>query len=462
MRRFILMCVVFFGGGLMLATLPALSQTSGAGNRPAVPPPSAPGAVTQKDGVAQATRPSSAQDTIAPGTQITMQNWQNYQQFMPDGMVSLFQGRYYWKMPPDVEMDVGPTVIRALPKDYLEATEKYSAQVKIVDLGGGGLTLQNYQGGRPFPDAQEPHKGWKILANVWFRYLPHLLVDTYGTGCYQDSYGSINCSADEIVYRQLSFNTDPGVPTNVPGAEGKFYTEWVMTVEPEHEKYNASLTISYADLSKPENVYIFIPSLRRYQPVSAAARCAPSSGSDATADDYRFGFDSNLTQMQVEYIAQKKILALVDADIPKTNFPEGYDMPLGWPKPSWGKWQMRDVDVISVSKIPSQAAGYCYGKRVMYVDRSFSAPLWEDLYDGQMRPWKFLGLFLRTLDLPAIGPVNATGSQVEAYWDIQNNHSTFFSDPAVSHPFYVNEQAPKDYSDLAKYATPGGLDEIMR
>ena len=406
--------------------------------------------------------PVSASNTIAPGTQINLGNWRNYQDFMPDGMVALFQGQYYWKMPADVQMEVGPTVIHPLPKTYLDATEKYSSQVKVIELPDGGLTLQGYQGGKPFPNPSEPHKGWKILANVWYRYLPHLLVDTYGTGCYQDSFGSVNCSVDQIVYRQLSYNTDSGIPASIPGAEGKFYTEWVMTIEPEQQRYNASLTISYADPAKPEDVYVFIPSLRRYQPVSAAARCAESGGSDATADDYRFGFDSNLTQVKADYTGAKKILALLDIGIPDTRYPDGYDMPLGWPKPSWGKWQVRDVDVISVSKIPSQAAGYCYGKRVMYVDRAFSAPVWEDLYDAKMKPWKYLALFLRTLDVPGIGPVNTTGSLVEAYWDIQNKHSTFFSDPAAKHPFYVNQEAPKDYEDLSRFTTPSGLNEIMR
>jgi hypothetical protein len=50
----------------------------------------------------------TAQGMIPVGTKITMQNWQQYKQFMPDGMVALFGGNYFWKMSPDVEMDVGP------------------------------------------------------------------------------------------------------------------------------------------------------------------------------------------------------------------------------------------------------------------------------------------------------------------------------------------------------------------
>ena len=400
--------------------------------------------------------------TIPAGTRITVQNWQNYEQFMPDGMIALFQGGYYWKMPPDVEMEVGPSVIHPLPKTYLDATEKYASQVKLLELPDGRLLLNGYLGGTPFPNPADPHKGWKILANLWYRYMPHLLVDTYSTGCYVDSVGNISCDADEIVYRQLSFNTDPGIPVTIPGAEGKFYSQWAMTVEPEQQKYHASLIISYSNLSKPEDAFVFNPTLRRHQPISTLARCAPSAGSDATRDDSRFGFDADLTQMQVEYIGAKKILALVDADLPQGEFPAGYDMPLGWPTPTWGKWQVRDVDVISVSKIPSLAADYCYGKRVMYVDRAFSGAVWEDLYDSNMKPWKFVGLFLRTLNVPRVGPTNVTGSQVEAFWNIQNKHATFFGDPAGGRPFYVNDQAPEAYNDVGEYTTPSGLDEIMR
>ena len=103
--------------------------------------------------------PPAAADSIPLGTTITMQNWQQFQQYMPDGMVALFEGKYFWKMPADVKMEVGPTIIRPLPKTYMEATEKYSGQVKLVELPDGALTLSGYQGGMPFPNPAEPHQG---------------------------------------------------------------------------------------------------------------------------------------------------------------------------------------------------------------------------------------------------------------------------------------------------------------
>ncbi len=401
------------------------------------------------------------EDSIPPGTRITMQNWENYKQFMPDGMIWLFEGKYFWKMPPDVEIIVGPTVIHPLPKTYREATERYSKQVEISELPDGALSLRGYRGGQPFPNPADPHKGWKILANVWYHYLPHLLVGTH-TLCTQDKYGSIRCGDNTFVYRQLSYNTDPGVPQTIPAAQGKYYTQWLMALLPEERKYNTTLTILYSDLSRTEERFAFIAALRRPEPISSASRCSPLTGTDITPEDTRFGFDSNLAAVQAEFLGSRRILALVDAGLPQGRFPDGYDMPLGWPQPSWGRWQLRDVDVIAVSRIPSRAAGYCYGRRVIYVDRATSAPLWEELYDSKLQPWKIYGLFLHTIDVPGIGPINTSGSMVSAFWDIQNSHSTFVSQPADGQPFFVNGQAPAEYNDVQRYTTPSGLDLIMR
>jgi hypothetical protein len=120
--------------------------------------------------------------------------------------------------------------------------------------------------------------------------------------------GSIDCGANVFVGRQLSFNTDPGIPSVIPGGEGKCYTEYFMTLEPENERYNASVIISYLDLSKPQDIYTFIPSLRRAQRVASSARCSKYSGADFTPDEYRYGFNANLTQMNVDFTGTKKIL----------------------------------------------------------------------------------------------------------------------------------------------------------
>ena len=446
-----------FGLALLLSSAAAFAQRNNEApevRNPLSAPVNSPAENSQVDG--------SMAATIPPGTTITMQNWQRYKQSMPDGMAALFEGKYFWKIPADVSMEVGPTVIHPLPPNYLAATEKYSGQIRIIELPGGGLNLTGYQGGIPFPSPAQPHKGWKILANLWFRYIPHLAVDTYGQGCYVDGYHNVNCNAGILIFRQLSFNTDPGVPATIPGGEGRYFTDYFETVEPEQDRYNANLKIDYTDLTKPEDSYVFLPTMRRYQPMSALARCAPSFGSDTTPEDFRGGYDSNMTEVKVDFLGEKTILNLMGFNMPSTGFPDNFDMPLGWPMPSWGKWQLRDVYVLNVSKLPAFARGYCYGKRVMYVDKHFYGLLWEDMYDPQEQPWKFLAVFRPAREAPGIGPVDEALSYDESIWDIQRQHATFFVDPPVGHPLYLNEQAPASYLDLTRYTTPSGLNMIMR
>ncbi len=419
------------------------------------------GAFAQGSNSTPANQVAGITPTEAVGTTVTAHNWQRYRDYMPDGMIALFEGKYFWKMPSDVEMEIGPTVINPLPKPYLEATEKFAGQVRLVELPNGGLTLSSYQGGIPFPNPAEPHRGWKVLADLWFRYLPHLTVNTNGVVCTMDSSNSVSCIAGEKVYRQLAFNTDPGVPSEIPGTEGKYFTQHEMVKEPEQERYTTVLTTSYKDLTRQEEVYVFIPSLRRYQPMSPNARCSADSGTDETPDDRRYGFNTNLTRINAEFVGEKKILSLVDYTMPSGRFPANYYMPLGWPMRNWGKWQLRDVYVVSVTK-PGGGAGQCLGKKVVYIDKASFAPLWEELYDQKLEPWRFVGIFPRTMNVPNLGPQLTSNSMVYGFWDVKYSHATVFAEPGDGAPYYINEQAPKEYLDLERYTTPSGLSMIMR
>lgn len=95
---------------------------------------------------------SAAEALIAPGTIITLQNWQQYKQFMPAGMQALFAGTYFWKLPPDFKMIIGPTSFYPLPEACLKHTRQYSGRVQIKDLPDGEHTINGYVAVQPFPD----------------------------------------------------------------------------------------------------------------------------------------------------------------------------------------------------------------------------------------------------------------------------------------------------------------------
>ncbi|MGH7934360.1 MAG: DUF1329 domain-containing protein, partial [Candidatus Binataceae bacterium] len=107
--------------------------------------------------------------TIPPGTVITMQNWQQYKQFFTEGVQGFFEGKWFWKMPSDLEIHVAATHVYPLPKPFIEANEKYGGQARLVKQSDGRWKLENYVAGFPFPDPSGPNKALEIAANVTYR-----------------------------------------------------------------------------------------------------------------------------------------------------------------------------------------------------------------------------------------------------------------------------------------------------
>ena len=131
------------------------------------------------DDIKQWLNATTSQDPVPPGTVITNSNWQQYQKEMSYGLQTLFSGKYFWKIPSDAQIQVGPTVVLSVPKTYLEATERYGAQTSIGVTPQGHRYVKNYQGGMPFPDAfsskNDPDKGYKILADDYLSWVPDLI-----------------------------------------------------------------------------------------------------------------------------------------------------------------------------------------------------------------------------------------------------------------------------------------------
>ncbi|MGH7842013.1 MAG: DUF1329 domain-containing protein [Candidatus Binataceae bacterium] len=408
------------------------------------------------------------QNGIPVGTKITMANWEQYKSFMTDGLVELFEGKNFWKMPPDVEMNIGPTRIFPLPAGYPEATEKYGGQTEMVKLPDGHYDLKNYVAGEPFPvpAATDPDRGWKILADSWYGPVPRIAAGTPETGlaslCALDRFGSANCLKTAYVYRMLSHIYSPGYPVTEPNAGGAWYSEWAMLEAPEQSKYLANLTIFWQDNQKQEDDFAFIPALRRTLRLSASARCSPIFGTDYTRDDARGGFNGGIAQFQATWLRDQKILALSHITTAVGTFPEQYDMPLGFAKPSWGPWEVRDTYVIDIRRIPSEARGYCYGKRINYIDKVFMHEDWSELYDANMKLWKVLQLGAAPKIVNGV-ETSVIGSFWAGMWDLQTSHATLaFTADGPGRDIVIDEAVPKEFEDIQRYCTPAGMMMILR
>jgi hypothetical protein len=423
---------------------------------------------TDRSEIDQWIKESANQGDIPIGTKITMANWQRYKQFMPLGMIKLFEGQYFWKMPPDVEIEVGPTHLGSRLRSFQDATEKYSSQVTVGILPNDHYVLKNYHGGVPFPNPQEPHKGWKILANVYFSYFPAIYVnspDNYGTVWAVDRYGNIAPTTFDVVYRLSAYNTDRGFENTPNNPPGTWFTEWSMQETPEQSRYTAALQLFFKDQETHPypDLYVFVPALRRSLRLSTTARCSPAQGTDWTYEDGKTnGFNATTAIFTGDFLGDRKILTLAVFNQDGAIFPDGYLMPLGFPKPSWGKWEVRPMAIDDVHRIPSESEGYCYSSRIMYVEKELWNSDWLDLFDSNHKLWKSIAWYNDIGNVPGLGWTwDGVASMA---MDFQNSHETIwcgFGNPWKRKP-YIDSNSPKEYFNAVKYGTPAGLMQILR
>jgi hypothetical protein len=381
----------------------------------------------------------------------------------------MFAGSVFWKFPPDFQLVVGPPHHYQPPTTYVANTEKYASQVKIVNLPDGGHSITGYVAGLPFPNPSPPLKGWKILVNEWYRYVPWIICSSKPG--YQvilkDRFGSMYTERTALVYRRMSHISDYDKPITDPQAQGIDYSEWVQLPAPEQVKYITNLTLYYDDLLKPEDVFLFIPALRRSLRLSAAARCAPFVGLDHTQDDVRTGFNGGIVRWVVKFLRNQQIVTLTTSDPAVYGKWENYYPSLLFPKPVIGKWELRPVYVIDVRRVPAQRAGYCYGKQIMYIDGDSYNILWKENYDSSMKPWKDLVAIHIASPVPREGVQAETGNFIQLMYDQQNDHMTAAITADEHGQADVNNSACTNYdginyTNVERYSSVAGLSEILR
>jgi len=416
-------------------------------------------------------RGAQADCRVSSGTVITNTNWHQYVDCFSAGVTVLWQKDEFWRMPDDAEIHVGDQHSWTLPKPFFEATEKYGDQSRLVKQSNGRYKLENYVAGLPFAHPSGPKRGTEIAANITYRMQGYLQAwsDDMGNASTiytKDRFGNWSGTVEDVVYRQLTYNweSDQGFPQIEPGANGAWFTEWVMIEKPEQSKYTTVLTLFWQDNLKDEDDYIFVPTLRRSLRLSSTARCSPFLGSDMVKDDQRQGWNGGVGKFDADFIGEQKLLTLVTLNGKAAgNFPDEYVGTLGWPKPSWGEWETRDVNVIGIHRVPTLAKGYCYGKRVIYADKQYYSPLAEDIYDSNLRLWKIVWISLEPNELDNYGEQMNVGGFAYMFWDIQNDHASYVTNFNTSGaPILWDSKVPPKYNDIPRFSTPGGLMQIMR
>lgn len=405
---------------------------------------------------------SSAQ-TIPPGTKITVQNWKQYKNFMPLWLQAAYSGDYHWHIGsgPEFTITVGSTSDFPLPKKFRDDTEKYHNQAGLEKTSSGGYTIKGYTAGVPFPNPAEPDAAAKLMYNAWLPFRP-FVTRYYTWDRIVDTYGNVSTEDTDDTFFELAYLSDEGYPTTTPYANGYFQAGHYFVAAPEQSKYTTELQLQPIDPTKLQELYAFLPSLRRSLRLSSAARCTPLLGTDYIADDGAWlppNFAPTL-------LGEKKLLNLV-MDPAKAYDAKAYagggavasgSFP-GWPVAGSNHWELRDDYVIDMLALPI-LGNYCYSHRIFYIDKQtwIGAQAGTEAYDRTNKLYKLLWL--------ALVPINFRGQLTTTYvystsmsmaMDFQNSHVTWNNDT----PVQIDNDVSAEQRDPVN-ATPAGLARVMK
>ena len=180
----------------------------------------------------------------------------------------------------------------------------------------GGYVPVGYMAGIPFPDPdKDPTLApYKIFYDAYYHYEPRLqrsLACTY-TSDPQGNFTQFETA--DSVYSQLAHLSDAGFPQTIPSAQGIFLAKYYQQISPEQQKYTTSLDITYDDVTRIDEIYVYLPSARRALRMSQASRCAPGPGTDYTWEESNDGPPSLPQEFKITYTGAKRIIVLLHAD----------------------------------------------------------------------------------------------------------------------------------------------------
>jgi hypothetical protein len=318
-----------------------------------------------------------ARADVVPGDKITDANIDKVKDLISPGME--------WCIKHGWPITIGETKRIEWQKAYKDATEKYSAQVK---LAADGLTFQNYVAGMPFPNV-DPKDAQVATKIMWdFEYRPEATDDQdlrnfdADTGSIAD-HGPLTVERHFLLdhLKRLYWNgrlyVDP--KPDKPNPNGYRSQQGLYPIlEPFDLKGVGALGNRYIDPAKQDDSWLYLPSLRRVRRLSTAQRSDALFGQDTDVDSYD-GYAGHIAWMEWKFLGERDVIGAMHAK----NFPVKWGEKVDWAFDD--VWEKRRVYVIEgISKLPQ----YAYSKRVIFIDKESWVIPFSDIYDRSGELWK--------------------------------------------------------------------------
>ena len=389
--------------------------------------------------------PSHAQ--VKPGDFITPDNAEKVRDVVGPGV--------FYKVQHGMTMKIVPTERVDWPPPYMDATEKYSAQVRLTP---DHKSLVGYVAGQPFPliDVNDPQVATKIIWNNVFR---PITTDDYDLRFYDcdSSYERKGAQQQQIEYFQIGHYMgydlvgrtevqptpiDPDFKTT-----GRYWLFGLYPIlSPNEIRGTGIIRWRYADPRKGDDTWSLQAGSRRVRRVDESIlSSSTTSGTSAHAwdPDHYSGFNPKTEQYNYKFLGEKNMLATIHAlHSPEVRCPTD-----GGTSACPEAWEMRHLYIVEAK--PDRAQTNALDARtVIYLDGEMWFEPYIDTYDRGGHLFRSHIYWLATRDRPvpdakvAIYPFKRSFVVGAVSTDVQSGLSTMCYLPGMETPerecWYIN------------------------
>jgi uncharacterized protein DUF1329 len=270
---------------------------------------------------------------------------------------------------------------------YREATMNYAARVKLTQEGA----LARYVAGMPFPDLDpnDPQIALKIMWN--YEYKPYVTDDEGGSNLHVES-GALSDAGPLALDRGITLERAARVLYT-----GRLYVD-PKPVLPNPDQLRSKLSFRpfrgrggeeidgiglmssrYLDTNRPDDTWLYLPSVRRVRRYSSAQRADALFGQDIDLDSVG-GFAGNPAFFDWKYLGSREILASFHAAAAPSKYCEGRGDFI-----FCDTWELRRAYVVEgTPKVPP----YAYAKRLLFIDQETFLIAYSDISDHKQQLWK--------------------------------------------------------------------------
>ncbi|MGH8784984.1 MAG: DUF1329 domain-containing protein [Cupriavidus necator] len=384
--------------------------------------------------------PAASAAELAAGTVIDKANVDKLKSDTFEGhtIASLLTERVEWQIKnTGLKITLGPSKPVELDPRYIEATKKYSGQVKFDPAT---REASGWVAGIPFPNVAQtdPNAGDKLLWNFYYASPEGDNTNNKATFLLIGADKGLESTQDWLFMRYYFKGRLSGDKPVID--DGKLLTKTLfVATAPEDIRGIGTFTVR-PDSPGFEEQWAYLRSARRTRRLSGGAWMDPVGSLDFLNDEIYVWNARPSWYRELKLVGKRWILAISDAKLgynpSKKGTPEEWATVDLKNPPYWNPlqtWQPREVWVIE-TKPPAE---HPYSKKVVYMDVNYPKVYMGEAYDKKGEFWKFINFHMRpTTTEDGIKYVSSVQGEVI---DFKARHASIF----LFRGYKVNDKSVK-------------------